>query len=108
MMYQAFLIRQSLNGCILPQPATKVSDVPDGDTTHRERFLVCGREPGCEFPQVVGERTASVGTEIVTVEKPLDKGCLPVRDRDILKNIIARILHGLSPTIGHEVDTETR
>jgi hypothetical protein len=43
----------------------------------------------------------------MAAQEPLDQGSLPVRDRDIPKNIITRILHGLSPTIGHEVDTET-
>ena len=41
----------------------------------------------------------------MTTEKLIEKTSFIFSDRDALKNIYARILHGLSPSIRHELDT---
>lgn len=43
----------------------------------------------------------------MTTEKLIEKTSFIFSDRDALKNIYARILHGLSPSIRQELDTLT-
>ena len=51
------------------------------------------------------DQPTSPRCEVMTAEKLIEKTCLIIPDRDVTKNIYTRILHRLSPTIGHECDT---
>jgi hypothetical protein len=49
---------------------------------------------------------ATVGRKVVAVDVALDGGRLFLSNWQALENIIARILHGLSPRIEHESDSK--
>jgi hypothetical protein len=84
----------------------EIGNVPGRHSGDPEGFGVGTREPASELPQVVDYRPATVGSEVVRAQVSRNKGCLFRANRTSPQNIIVRILHVLSPRIGHEVDTE--
>lgn len=85
----------------------KVRHVSRRHPGNAEGFRIGLREPRGEFPQILDHGAAGVGREVLFGKVALDQGGFPRPDRDGEKNIITRILHGLSPRIGHKLDTET-
>ena len=71
----------------------EIDDVPGRHSIQGERFGIGGSEPLGKLLHVAGQSPAAVVGEVVSSEK--------LREQ----NIIGRIKHGLSPVIGHELDT---
>lgn len=51
------------------------------------------------------DQTPSSDSEVMTPEELIEKTGFILPDQNALKNIYARILHGLSPSIRHDSDT---
>jgi hypothetical protein len=83
----------------------KIRHVSDRHPSDSKWLIVSLAEPAGEFPQVIEDSFAGVLGVVVCGQELTDQGRLFLADRDTLENIIAAILHGLFPRIGHECDT---
>jgi hypothetical protein len=91
---------------LLPaQEVAEVADVPGRHPARPEWLLVGGGEPGGELRHVLDDGSPRFRGEVVATQVLAEKGGLVLCDRDAVKNIIARILRGLAPGIGQELDT---
>ena len=77
-----------------------------GNSTDAERLLVRLGEPPGEFPQVLGEGSAGVRTEIVVGQEAVDEGRFAVAGRHGVQIIIGGIFHGLFPGCRQVGDSE--
>ena len=90
-----------------PQAIFEIGNVPGRHPLDGERLGIGLGKPRCKFSQILHHSTARIGCEVLVAKIALDQDGLVRPDRDGVKNIITRILHGLSPRIGHKLDTET-
>ena len=84
----------------------KINNITDSNSIKFQRLFVGISEPSGKLSQIVHYGFAGVGGEVMVGEKLVEEGRLVFADRNVLENIIATILHGLSPSIGHEFDTD--
>ncbi len=74
------------------QVILEIGHVPDGDPLDGERLPIGMAEPTGELPQVVADRTAGVGGQVMGGKVGRNQPALLRPDRQALENIIARIL----------------
>jgi hypothetical protein len=74
------------------QVILEIGHVPNGDPLGGERFPIGMAEPTGELPQVVSDRTAGVGGQVMGGKILTGETILLRPDRQAIKNIIARIL----------------
>jgi hypothetical protein len=77
----------------------KIRHVPDCHSIHSKRFTIRLVEPSSEFADVIDDCLARVLGVIVSGQELVDEGRPILSDRNATENIIAWVLHALSPSI---------
>jgi len=85
----------------------EINDISDCDSANDERFAVRRLEPLSKLSHIMNDQPPSSGSEVMTTKKLVKKTGFIFPNWDTVKNIYARILHRLSPAIGHEFDTSS-